>query len=239
MAYMDAQTELPRIQRPWLVIFADLVSLLLTFFVMMFAMSTVEQAKWEAAVGSFSRSMNIDSSAIIRSAQPELTVPTVERPDAVNLDYLVSVLRGQFAEAPLLSRSVIHRYADHLIISFPNDLLFGAGSADLSARAETALAVLSGVLGNLPNKIDVSGHTDPSPISSRAYPSNWELSLDRARAVAAHLSRAGYQRDIGVFGYADTRFNDLSLRLAADQREALARRVDIIIRPSQAGAKSW
>lgn len=239
MAYLDAQTELPRIRRPWLIIFADLVALLLTFFVMMFAMSTVEQAKWEAAVASLSRSMNIESPAVIRSAQPELTVPTVERPDAVNLDYLVSVLRGQFAEAPLLSRGVIHRHADHLIISFPNDLLFGAGSADLSARAETALAVLGSVLGNLSNKIDVSGHTDPSPISSRAYPSNWELSLARARAVAAHLSRSGYQRDIGVFGYADTRFSDLSPRLAADHREALARRVDVIIRPSFAGGKSW
>ncbi len=239
MAYLDAQTELPRIRRPWLIIFADRVSLLRTFFIMMFAMSTVEQAKWEAAVASLSRSMNIESPAVIRSTQPELTVPTVERPDAVNLDYLVSVLRGQFAEAPLLSRGVIHRHADHLIISFPNDLLFGAGSADLSARAETALAVLGSVLGNLSNKIDVSGHTDPSPISSRAYPSNWELSLARARAVAAHLSRSGYQRDIGVFGYADTRFSDLSPRLAADQREALARRVDVIIRPSQAGGKSW
>ena len=239
MAYMDAHTELPQIRRPWLVIFADLVSLLLTFFVMMFAMSTVEQAKWEAAVDSLSRSMNIDSPAVIRSVQPELTVPTVERPDAVNLDYLVSVLRGQFADSPLLSRGVIHRLADHLIISFPSDLLFGAGSAELSARAETALAALGGVLGNLSNKIDVSGHTDPSPIGSRAYPSNWELSLARARAVAAHLSRFGYQRDIGVFGYADTRFGDLSPRLAADQRETLARRVDVIIRPSLAGAKSW
>ena len=239
MAYMDAHTGRSQIQRPWLVIFADLVSLLLTFFVMMFAMSTVEQAKWEAAVDSLSRSMNIDSPAVIRSVQPELTVPTVERPDAVNLDYLVSVLRGQFADAPLLSRGVIHRLADHLIISFPSDLLFGAGSAELSARAETALAALGGVLGNLSNKIDVSGHTDPSPIGSRAYPSNWELSLARARAVAAHLSRFGYQRDIGVFGYADTRFGDLSPRLAADQRETLARRVDVIIRPSLAGAKSW
>jgi chemotaxis protein MotB len=237
MAYMDEQIGRPRIQRQWLVIFADLVSLLLTFFVMMFAMSTVEQAKWEAAANSLSRSMNIDSLAIIRSAQPELTVPTVDRPDAVNLDYLVSVLRGQFAETAILNRSVIRRHADHLIISFPNDLLFGAGSAELSARAETALAALGGVLGNLSNKIDVSGHTDPSPISSRAYPSNWELSLARARAIAAHLSRSGYQRDIGVFGYGDTRFGDLSPKLAADQREALARRVDVIIRPSKAGRK--
>jgi chemotaxis protein MotB len=220
-----------------LVLFADLVSLLLTFFVMMFAMSTVEQAKWEAAANSLSRSMNIDSLAIVRSAQPELTAPTVDRPDAVNLDYLVSVLRGQFAETPILDRGVIRRHADQLIISFPNDLLFATGSAELSARAETALAALGGVLGNLSNKIDVSGHTDPSPISSRAYPSNWELSLARAGTIAAHLSRSGYQRDIGVFGYGDTRFGDLSPKLAADEREALARRVDVIIRPSRAGRK--
>lgn len=239
MAYTEVQTEPTRIQHPWLIIFADLVSLLLTFFIMLFAMSTVEQAKWEAAVASLSRSMNIERPAVIRSAQSVLTVPAVERPDAVNLDYLVSVLRGQFAEAPLLSRGVIHRHADNLIISFPNDLLFGAGSADLSARAETALAVLGSVLGNLSNKIDVSGHTDPSPIATPVYPSNWELSLDRARAVAAHLSRSGYQRDIGVLGYGDTRFSDLSPALAADQREALARRVDVIIRPSQAAGKSW
>jgi chemotaxis protein MotB len=227
-------TEPPRTSRAWIVTFTDLVSLMLTFFVMLFSMSNVKVDKWETLTDTLSRSLSpVDRSAPI-TATAKLNIATVLRKPAINLDYLFSVLQETVAGDQLLSQSQILRLDDRLIIAFPSDLLFERGRAQLSPRAQDAIFNLGGVLRNVGNRIGVNGHTDPMPIDGGAYASNWELSLARAAAVADALKRSGYTEDLTAYGFADSRFIQLP-DLPVKERYALGRRVDVVIMPNREG----
>jgi len=225
----DAVTT-PAVSRAWIVTFTDLVSLMLTFFVMLFAMSNVKVDRWEAMTDALSRTLSPNNGAVPATATAKFNVATVVRKAAINLDYLAGVLQETVVADQLLSQSRIVRLEDRLIIALPGDLLFQPGKAELSARARDALFSLGGVLRNLGNEIGVNGHTDPVPPVDSIYPSNWELSLARALSVAEALRHAGYPQDIVSYGFADSRFGELP-DLPLDQRRALGRRVDIVILP--------
>jgi len=89
-------------------------------------------------------------------------------------------------------------------------------------------------LRNIGNQIEINGHTDPVPATGGEYASNWELSVARAAAVANALRRSGYAEDIIALGFADSRFSQLP-DLPTDQRNALGRRVDIVVLPDAGG----
>lgn len=217
----------------WLVTFADLIALVLAFFVMMYATQKVKHGDWQAMVKSLSQSLN---TRVENQKEPSAAknVKLINRPDAMELSYLEALLQNLRQSEPLLSRILLHRLHDRLIIAFPGDLLFPPGRADPVDGAEQRIAVLANVLRNVSNRIDVFGHTDPSAVGGYVFESNWELSLARAETVAAILQSSGYPRKLGAFGLADSRFDDLSQITSRTRKLELARRVDIVIRPVRA-----
>ncbi len=226
--------EAPAQNRAWMITFTDLVSLMLTFFVMLFAMSNVQVNKWESMIDSLSQSLNATRTTAVAASSAEYNVATIVRKQAMNLDYLAGVLEKTVAEDEVLAHSRIIRLEDRLVIALPGDLLFAPARADLSEKARAAVFNLGGVLRNVGNQIGVNGHTDPVLHTGGAHTSNWELSLARAAAVANALRRSGYTEDIIAYGYADSRFSQLP-DLPADQRRALGRRVDIVVLANAGG----
>lgn len=214
----------------WLVTFADLIALVLAFFVMLYATHRVEHGDWQAMVKSLSQSLNVRTETQKQPAAAQ-NVRLIHRPTAMELTYLGVLLEGLQESEPLLSRVVLHRLGDRLIIALPGDLLFSPGRADPVEGAAQRIAVLANVLRNVSNRIDIFGHTDPSPVAGYVFDSNWELSLARAETVARMLQTAGYPQKLGAFGLADTRFEDLADVEPPSRKLKLARRVDIVIRP--------
>ncbi len=215
-----------------MITFTDLASLLLAFFVLLFSMSNVRLDSWQVAVDSLSRTLNptrVDK--VVPSAVP-FNIGTVLPKRGSNLDYLATVLNEAMREDTLLSSTRIIRSADRLIVELPGDLLFEKGRAALSERAGKSLQILGGVLRNIGNQIGVNGHSDPEPLSGSAHKSNWELSLARAAAVADALRHSGYGREIVAYGFADSRYQQLP-NIEEEKRRALARRVDIVILPTE------
>lgn len=212
----------------WMVTFTDLVALLLTFFVMIFAMSTVKVADWKSLTESLRRQLSSVVGTEVARPSMRLDVPAPERTLGTDLDYLAELLQGQLAEAPPLDQARIRRDSDRVYVSLPSDLLFGSGAYTLTDAAETAVFEIGGVLRNLSNGVAVVGHADPRKPQAR-YPSNWELSLLRSRAVAAALRQAGVDGAIRARGYGDARYHELPADLPTEKRQALARRVDIVI----------
>lgn len=217
-------------QSNWLVTFADLIALVLAFFVMMYATHRVEQGDWQSLIKSLSQSLNAQSDIQDRPAAPQ-NIRLINRPSAMALAYLEALLKSLQQSEALLSKVLLHRLEDRLIIALPGDLLFHPGRADPVDGAAQRVAVLANVLRNVSNRIDVFGHTDPSPVIGHVFESNWELSLARAETVAKMLQTAGYPRKLGAFGLADTRFEDLEEIRSPIQKLRLARRVDIVVRP--------
>ncbi len=215
----------------WLITFTDLVSLMLTFFVLLFSMSTIRTDHWNSVIDALSQSLNPSSTKAQMAATSNFNIATLFRKRAINLDYLTAVLQDATSKDELLSGNYLMRLDDRLVVALPGDLLFEPGRAALTEKAKRALFNLGGVLRNIGNQIGINGHTDPSPPHGQDYSSNWELSMARAAAVANALRRSGYREDIVAFGYASSRFNELP-EMAKAKRLALARRVDIVIFPT-------
>jgi len=220
----------------WMIIFTDLITLMLTFFVLLFSMSNVKVDKWKEAIDALSLSLNPAKVETVTPTTSQFNISTVFRKRAINLDYLASIMEETVAADPLLARSQLMRLEDRLIIALPGDLLFESGRAVMTEQARKALFSLGGVLRNIGNKVGVNGHSDPVPPKGGEYASNWELSIGRAAAVANELRRSGFTEDITVYGYSDSRFNQLP-KAAEAKRRAMARRVDIVVLPTVGGVE--
>lgn len=213
----------------WLVTFVDLTALLIAFLVMLFAMSELDRERWQAVTESMAppREAPPPKATIVRSRAAEGLEVVGGRP-GIDLDYLAGVLRQGLASARGIGASAVLRRDDRLLISLPAGLLFAPGSTSVERDGEAAIAVLSDILGNIENRIEIVGHADPTPPQA-GFASNWELSLARALTVAGRIERAGYARPIVVRGLGDSRYAALPEALPEARRLSLARRVDIVI----------
>ncbi|MGB8275824.1 MAG: flagellar motor protein MotB [Alphaproteobacteria bacterium] len=228
-APLFAQEAASEETHPWLIIFADLVSLLTTFFVLLFALSHVSDGKWKTLVHTLSRRETpMEREMPARpAADRNMGGPVAE--EGLDLGYLGTLLGRQLKDNPLLQATIIYRLGDRLVFSLPSDVLFARGSAEVEGKGAKALFELGGVLRNIANEATIVGHTDPAPVAGSAFASNWELSLARATAVADVLRRSGYTRDLAAFGVSDTRFGEITKDLPLQRRLELARRVDVIV----------
>lgn len=220
----------------WMIIFADLTALLLTFFVLLLSMSTINTNEWDKVVNALTRNLGENIEADDGDDGANLSVLETFVPKAVDLNYLNGVLTNKLKGDPILSRASLQVSADRMTISLPSDALFKPSSAELTETAAAAVGILGDALLVIGNRVDVAGHTDPSPIRSWAYPSNWELSLARAVSVSSAFRRSGYTSNVAAIGYGDSRFDELPDDLTERERFERARRVDVIIRQGTADA---
>jgi len=231
----DWLTRMPTSQQAvsnaWLLTFSDLISLMLTFFVLLFSMSNVKVDHWENVIESLSKTLHPTPIKSIPAINASFNIGTLFRKKAINLDYLASVLRDSLAPLQLLKGTKVVRLEDRLIITLPGDLLFEPGRGVMTKQAVEAMFILGGVFRNMDNEISVDGHTDPEPPVGQGYGSNWTLSTARAAAVANSLRRAGYRQKIVAYGYADSRYQNIPA-LAEEKRRALGRRVEIVVLPT-------
>lgn len=219
----------------WLVTLVDLVSLMLAFFVMRFAMTTIGAPEYDAAAASIALALG-KTVAIEHEAPPqELGVETERRGAGYRLSYLEPLLQAKLSRDPVLKAAKVERSGDRLVITLPSDLLFETGRATLTGGARAAVAELTTALVNLPNRIEVLGHADPRPLpTGDPFGSNRALSLARADAVAVGLVDSGLPQMPTVAGMGDSRFHAVAPTAPMEQRYAQARRVDVVILPERA-----
>ncbi len=217
----------------WILTFADLLSLLLTFFVLMFSMNAVQYEDWKAIVDALSDQLNPTRAEVSTEKWEGPDATKIHVPYAIGLDYLNTVIEDKISGDPVLKQGVIHRLDERLILSLPSDILFEPGSAILSADGLASIMRIGGNLRFLKNKITVAAHTDIGPLQGAQYLNKWELTLRRSIAVSSVLARAGYPQPIETLGYGASRFNELDPAIELGVRYGLARRIDIIVRETR------
>lgn len=218
----------------WMVSLADLLALMLTFFVLLFSMNAVQLSEWQSVVTSFRKEFNPKEARIIRENSADAEAVRAFKPWGASLDYLSALLTHRL-ETESWRDARVTRLSDRIVLSLPSEAAFQPGSAVLTASARAAIADLALQFSRIDNTIGIYGHTDPTPVSGRRFSSNWELSLRRADAVARVLWDAGYQREIPVFGQADGDYQDISTALPERERRRLGRRIDIAIMATAGG----
>jgi chemotaxis protein MotB len=219
----------------WLVSYADFITLLFAFFVVMYSISAVNEGKFRTVSESIKAALRpvanqpVSSMAFsIGQSRPSLaqpSIPTGKRETIRHLRELVKAMQTgpQFAVIHLAEKE-----NGDIIITIPDQLLFKSGEATIRQEALPFLKGLAAAMLELDRYVRVEGHTDNVPIRTAQFPSNWELSSARAVIVVRVLSEL-YSVPSGhltAVGHADTR--PVTANLSPDQR-AKNRRVEIII----------
>jgi chemotaxis protein MotB len=179
----------------WLVSYADFITLLFAFFVVMYAVSVVNEGKYRVlsdALGSAFGGRGV-AGAKTERAQVEPTLPLSNivarrRVEAMRRekDRLTALARQLNATlAPLVKAGKVHviQSARGVSVEINASVLFDSGDARLRGDSVEALRALAQLLRNDSHAIEVEGHTDNVPIANALFPSNWELSAVRASSV--------------------------------------------------------
>ncbi|HEB97921.1 MAG TPA: flagellar motor protein MotD, partial [Thiotrichales bacterium] len=190
----------------WLVSYADFITLLFAFFVVMYSMSSINEGKYRVLSDTLVEAFKTPpkSPEPIQLGEPRKSLDPVdkliEKPDIIEIrpEPLVDTTQTariarqlQQSLKPLLDRNLIKIKHDKLWVEVElnNRILFASGEAELQPSAYPVLRQLARELKDLPNHIDVEGHTDNLPIRNEVFRSNWELSAARAASVVHLLTR--------------------------------------------------
>lgn len=214
----------------WLISFTDVMALMLTFFVLLFAMSNPKEEEWDKFTHNIQENFNrFHGQVLNRGKEDAVNIDKVNFSQALDLNYLKVLMGNLIRDEKSLEGVRLVDAAGRLIISLPHHLLFDSGAANIKEQAHDALFTIGGALRRIKNRIEIVGHADPRPLSGSKFSSNWELSLSRAASVAAGLESFGYESPISIKGQGSGRFDDIPDSFSVAERLDLSRRVDIVI----------
>ncbi len=219
----------------WLVSYADFITLLFAFFVVMYSISSVNEGKFRTVSDSIKAALNpvvSPSSTTLPftiGQNRALTVkPTIEAAKEPAVRRLRQIMRSLRTETHLEIIQLKELANGDIVLTLPDTVLFRSGESALRPEARPFLQAIGEVLIELDRFVRVEGHTDNVPIRTVQFPSNWELSATRAVTVVRALSEQfGVPSDhLTAVGHADSR--SLTDNLTPDHR-AKNRRVEIVV----------
>lgn len=229
----------------WMVSYADFVTLLFAFFVVMYAMSSVNEGKYRVLtdtmteafkvppkspnpiqIGKESKNINVSKPSLER-IKPIKILQKPQRTYEREMKQIAETVRESVQ--PLIDKGLIKVKQNKLWVEIEmnSKILFSSADSELEEEAFPALKALANVLNKLPNSIDVEGHTDNVPINNELFPSNWELSAARAASVVHLFTSYGVNpKRLSSIGYAE--FRPVTSNATAEGR-VRNRRVKIVI----------
>jgi chemotaxis protein MotB len=219
----------------WLVSYADFITLLFAFFVVMYSISAVNEGKFRTVSESIKAALNPmqtppASSKPFQVGENKSTAvqPSVQtnREQVIRRLQIVTQSAGRAVKI-FIDPASEQRVGD-IVLTISDHVLFKPGEATLQPEALPFLRGLADVLVELDRHVKIEGHTDNVPIRTALFPSNWELSAARSVMIVRVLSELyGVPAShLAAIGYGETR--PLTANLDPDQR-AKNRRVEVII----------
>ncbi len=203
----------PENHERWLISYADFITLLFAFFVVMYAISSVNEGKYQVFSTALVSAFGGDPPPPGALLQQVLPIPNVQarrRQEALKRERdtmarIAQTVRSTMAPLVKEGRLRVTQNSRGVTVEINASELFDPGEAKLTAEAEEVLASLAEILRPDPHAVQVEGHTDMTPISNPQFPSNWELSAVRAASVVRLFIRNGVPAGrLSVVGYGDT-----------------------------------
>ncbi|MGB9662706.1 MAG: flagellar motor protein MotB [Moorellaceae bacterium] len=222
----------------WLLTYSDLITLLMIFFVVMYAISDTNTKKLAALAQSLNQALVGSSGGLFQEGGPSMLPGLSGGPSFFeqkgegetnsSLDQASAKLSEYIASSGLQQEITLTKEERGLVITMVETVLFPKGSAELTPHAREIIAKVGRILAPLPNFVRVEGHTDTLPISTERFPSNWELASARALNVLHVLiAEAGIAPErLSATSYGEYRPiapNDSESNMARN------RRVDIVV----------
>lgn len=192
----------------WMVSYADFITLLFAFFVVMYAISSVNKGKYETFSESLDEALfhgdkGQNEGQQIQVGKPVTVVQPIELPNLLTAEERqlseeimqekrrLDDVSQEFQRAlqPFIESDLvgIKKHDFWVELEMNSELLFASGKAELSSKALPVLQKVAEAVRDVPNVINVEGYTDNVPISTGFFPSNWDLSSARATSVVKEL----------------------------------------------------
>jgi chemotaxis protein MotB len=221
----------------WMLTFADLVMLLLTFFVLLLTMSSMDTKKLRNLMTHFRASTGVlefsgagqvySLGNFINQYNDTDSLLVVDQKHFLAKIKLVTSIKKKLND--INNQITLSEDERGIALAFHGNILFDTGETTLRKEAYPVLDVLAGAIETCPNDILIMGHTDNTPVRSKIYPSNWELSAYRGLSVLDYfLKKKGLSPSrFSVGGYGASR--PLYPNTIPKNR-ALNRRVEIIFK---------
>ncbi|MBD7912622.1 flagellar motor protein MotB [Clostridium cibarium] len=200
----------------WLIPYSDMLVLLLALFIVMFAMSKVDQEKMKAAGQSFNE-VFAGSNGVLEGTGTEAAgdmesgeasqdeALTNAQTEEQRMTEIKKKIDEEIAKEGYSDKVKAELNSDGLEIAIQDIVLFNSGDAEVVGGVSPLLLKISDMIKNLDNEIKVVGHTDNVPISNSKYRSNWDLSSMRAVNVMNFMVSAGgvHANKVTVQAYAE------------------------------------
>jgi chemotaxis protein MotB len=224
------------IDESWLVPYADILTLLLALFIILYASSSIDKEKYQAIMetfqSEFTGTSNPDKQEGLTTAplppdeQKVIPPKDEDKPDA-GLDELKQKLEKYINTNKLNAVVTLSDTLRGVEVSLNDVALFDSGSAQLKADSYKTLNGIVGLVRTVPNSINIEGHTDNEPISTSTFKSNWELSAARAASVLHFFNNRNIDpKRLQFTGYGE--YHPLFPNDTAEHKQA-NRRVTIVI----------
>jgi chemotaxis protein MotB len=227
------------IPESWLLPYADILTLLLALFIVLFASSEIDKEKFQAIMESFQteftgREAMTTTSPLDSTVEPEIPetppiTPDTEEKDkeTEELDQLKQRIEKYIKENKLEGMVTLQDTRRGIEIAFKDVILFDSGRANLKKDVLKTMDKLIGLIKSVPNSISIEGHTDDVPIGNAPFSSNWELSSERALSVLEYFASKDIPENrLGFTGYGE--FQPL-VPNDSDKNRQENRRVNIVI----------
>jgi chemotaxis protein MotB len=218
----------------WMTTFADLMSLLLTFFILLLSFANMDVIKFKDAQGSLQEAFGVQFDDTIKGTHRTMAASIVELSHVTKDSVLDLELESRQAHSAIQSvvnarmkaneniykrlqaivrdlnlgdQVVVENTSKGVVITVNGQLFFHSGSSILKKESFPLLNSITNIIEEFPYKLNIEGHTDSTLIKTSEFPSNWELSAGRAISAVKYILSSGKieAEKLGASGYAETR----------------------------------
>lgn len=185
----------------WLISYADFITLLFAFFVVMYAIASVNKGQYKVFSDAIGIALGLRQGAppVVMEAPAVIKLPNplIKRREEdlkrerAHMTRLAQDLTSTLAPLVKEGKVRVTQNSRGVSVEINASVLFDPGAAKLTPESDEALRAIAGLLAADPHAVQVEGHTDNLPIKSPSFPSNWELSAVRASAVVRLFVESG------------------------------------------------
>lgn len=212
----------------WMTTYGDMVTLILTFFILLVSYSTIEVEKFRGAMESLRGALGVfdGHESVQKREYINFDASTTTPPDPTEK---VKLLEELLQSEELEGLAEVELMEGGLMLRLGDSFLFTTGEAELLDGSKPLLSKLANIIKEDLTDVVVEGHTDDVPIHTSKFPSNWELSIARALSVVRFFYEEEHipERYLAPLGHGEHR--PLVPNTSADNR-ARNRRVEIFIK---------
>jgi len=219
--------------KEWMDTYSDMVTLLLTFFILLYTFSSVDNNKLKSISQAFQSMFSGQSGQNMfdyneNVGDSPVTGEEVQLPNEGEIDSMYNQVKN-FVDANNMEADVQIREDDRgVILQIKDSILFESGKSDLKEDSKAMLNKINSLITTFPNNIIIEGHTDNVPINNDKFNSNWELSSGRASTVVRYFVEDKKQKPDRFTASGCGEFKPLVAN-DSDEHKAQNRRVNILI----------